>query len=566
MVRTAILQFGRRHVGRAAHPRNAQPVVECLEDRVLFNINISQLSQPGNQSEGTIALDPTNSNRMFAASNSEWVPRVMARYSVDGGTTWLQSNLSQIPVGLGDPQATFDTYGNLYLTYITHEVPTRVVVAVSYNAGISFLSQDFEYFGEGDRPSIAAGIGGAGISEVQACVSFARLSVGIVASCAPVYGFGLVDSFGALWLAPGSYGGNYGSIAISRGPGYSGQVMVTYALFTGGGNPTSIFVNTAGPLLLLGFRPPVLVSNTNVGYPYIIPPQPTRGIAANPSLAYDVSGLVVGGHGRAYLAYVDAPSPMSTDTNIFLRYSDDVGQTWSAAEQLNDDQGANSQFMPQIAVDQTSANVAIAWSDARNSAGNNTVEIYATVKILGGPRRPNRVVSPGPSDENAAATPNDCGDYNTMTARSNWFYPIWADNSVDAFGNSLLVPPNGPWGNLARTFDMATKRVDFQDFLPGPLAPLIADPALLLAAPTQPVATVTSLINERVSCSSMPLLISEPRQLDWLLSTLTAQFGRTSATASESHSDAGHGWVTGVPGLEEAWFADLAPPIETFAK
>jgi hypothetical protein len=54
--------------------KNYRPFVETLEDRCLpsisltvgSNVNISQM--PGVQAEGTIAVDPTNPQRLFSSS------------------------------------------------------------------------------------------------------------------------------------------------------------------------------------------------------------------------------------------------------------------------------------------------------------------------------------------------------------------------------------------------------------------------------------------------------------------------------------------------------------------
>src|SRR5207245_8720249 len=46
-----------------------------------------------------------------------------------------------------------------------------------------------------------------------------------------------------------------------------------------------------------------------------------------------------------------APAPNSTNTNIFVRFSDDNGRTWSNPVKVNDDSGAaTSHFQPALAV------------------------------------------------------------------------------------------------------------------------------------------------------------------------------------------------------------------------
>src|SRR5262249_20426288 len=154
-------------------------------------------------------------------------------------------------------------------------------------------------------------------------------------------------------------GGSFGNIAI----GPSGQVMVTYQSPSGGQGPSTIYVNLdANGLAAGGFGSRIKVTTTNVGGFDYIPAQPDRSVDAEANLVYDRSG---GAHnGRVYLVYTDESPNESNNTDIFERYSDNNGTTWSAPLRVNDDTGTNSQFLPMIAVDQTTGNVAIAWYDA----------------------------------------------------------------------------------------------------------------------------------------------------------------------------------------------------------
>jgi hypothetical protein len=447
--------------------------LECLEDRTTPTpVNISQTpfgQGPGGQkSEGTIAIDPTNASRLFAASNKADGTGLFAAYSADGGSTWTPTDLSGLPVGCCDAQATFDSYGNLYMTYLTDSAPHFTVVAVSYSDGQWF--DQYELFGSDagtDQPSIAAGPGGATISLVQAAVSYHDNATNdIVVAAAPVYGFGLVDSFGARWQVPGSDGASFGDIAIGpEGAGIQGHIMVTYEKPVNNAGPAQIFVNLAPPLLLpFGFGPAVFVTDTNVGGFYPIPAavDPNRGIDAEANLSWDRSGFVnPGDDGRVYLIYLDSPAVGSPDTDVYVRYSDDSGITWSNRVRVNDDSAGATQFMPDIAVDQVTGEVAAAWYDTRNDLTNTTAEVYASVSLSGVLWQPNQALSAGPSDALITANPNSFGDYNTMDAYGGVFYYIWADNS----GLITPAPLNLPY------FDMATVRAQFSSFFPPPPPP-----------------------------------------------------------------------------------------------
>src|SRR5207248_9545184 len=99
-------------------------------------------------------------------------------------------------------------------------------------------------------------------------------------------------------------------------------------------------------------------------------------------LAYDNSN---GPHrGRLYMVYTDRANTTTTDTNIFTRFSDNDGATWSSPLRVNTDAGTNSQFFSKIALDPTTGNIAVVWYDARNSGSNNRAELWGTVSADGG--------------------------------------------------------------------------------------------------------------------------------------------------------------------------------------
>ena len=158
--------------------------------------------------------------------------------------------------------------------------------------------------------------------------------------------------------------------------------------------------------------------------------------------------------GRLYLSYTDAASVGSSNTNIKLIHSDNSGTTWSKAVVVNDDDGSNSQFLPSIAVDQSTGNVAVSWYDARNDQANVKTEFFAALSNNGGASfLPNLQVSDGTSNAanplvSGVARSNQYGDATAVAFAGGVFAPIWADNSTELVGN-----PDTP------QFDLATERV-----------------------------------------------------------------------------------------------------------
>ena len=105
------------------------------------DVNITRLA--GNQAEATIALDPTNTQRLFEASN----PGTTAFRSTDGGTTWTQVAVAGDPNSppCCDNVAVFDDFGNLFLVYLglgpNGELgggDNTVTLLLSTNAGQTF--------------------------------------------------------------------------------------------------------------------------------------------------------------------------------------------------------------------------------------------------------------------------------------------------------------------------------------------------------------------------------------------------------------------------------------------
>jgi len=130
---------------------------------------------------------------------------------------------------------------------------------------------------------------------------------------------------------------------------------------------------------------------SQVGTGESVPASSTVGIDPSPSVAYDLSADAF--TGRLYLAYVDAPNPNSTATDILLRISNDSGMTWSDPITVNDDSSGNTHFAPHVAVDPVTGAVAVTWYDARNDNGlkqtgggtdaiaNNDVQVFGAVGI-----------------------------------------------------------------------------------------------------------------------------------------------------------------------------------------
>ncbi len=266
------------------------------------------------------------------------------------------------------------------------------------------------------------------------------------ASGAAVTGFGQVGAFDVNEVVPGTNNCTYGDIAI----GPNGQVMQVCTLTESGQGGGKLFVNVdpdgLGPA---GFGSRVFVVDTHVGGFDFIPAQPDRSIDAEPGLAWDRTGGAH--HGRVYLVYTLEVKNESDNTDIFVRYSDDNGATWSQGVWVNDDTTVNSQFLPKIALDQTTGNLAVVWYDARNDLGkggpgdtngkpNDDAQFWGAFSTDGGLTfTPNMQISAGTSNSHDSHNGIDYGDYSGLAFYGGIAHPAWSDNS-----NSTGNNPNGP--------------------------------------------------------------------------------------------------------------------------
>jgi Ca2+-binding RTX toxin-like protein len=158
-----------------------------------------------------------------------------------------------------------------------------------------------------------------------------------------------------------------------------------------------------------------------------IPAQPDRGIFSVATVDVD------GSNGRVYVSYTDRPNTASNDTDIFVRFSDDSGASWSAPIQVNDDATTTSQFLPRMAIDQTTRVVYATWYDARNDAANNQqVDVFISKSLDGALNwSPNQQLTGARSDESTANPArdngNNYGEYLGLSAHNGVAHAVWTD-------------------------------------------------------------------------------------------------------------------------------------------
>ncbi len=229
--------------GSATSPKSSTPQ----------NVDVSQRHL--NESETTIAVNPTNPQNIVIVSNvghheAGLSAGMFAAVSFDGGATWtrrLVGNNDNLGDACCDPSLSFDEYGNLFMTYL-YQVENLVPVALSTDGGLTFNiitniaapanapakkspGDNRGLFRYVDQPTITAAKG-------QVWVIF-NAGGPMFATGAPVTGFGQVGAFFTGEVVPGTNNCTYGDVAI----GPAGQVMQVCALTSTGQGGGKIFVN-----------------------------------------------------------------------------------------------------------------------------------------------------------------------------------------------------------------------------------------------------------------------------------------------------------------------------------
>jgi len=234
-------------------------------------------------------------------------------------------------------------------------------------------------------------------------------------------------------------------------------------------DPNDVVMTATNGLVVKGSITPI--------YPTAAPSSPV-GLGPGLVMASDNTlGSFSPYEGRIYAAFVgyynvtvDGVKNPTTNTDIFLTYSDDGGRSWSEPVQVNNDTAAldgysaantiggnpndivtgRTQFQPELAVDQTTGTLVISWRDARDDAANARVATYITTSIDGGqsfsaqtyanPQNTAVDAITGQADVLGPLSDNESGGnshtdgtfgYGTsmgLAVSGGQLYPIWAGN------------------------------------------------------------------------------------------------------------------------------------------
>ena len=197
------------------------------------------------------------------------------------------------------------------------------------------------------------------------------------------------------------------------------------------------------PSSVMAVPPQAPIFTTNLAVE-LITANGQRSAIPTPDIDWDLDTSRFPPIGRPYLVFTSEDPQVADDTDVQASYAtiDPVTMLWSwaPAVRVNDDKPdppaqpgpgeTFAQFFPDIAVDQFTGHVAIAWQDARNSTANDQTDLFMAFSTDDGNQYgPNIRVSDGQSTPDPNDLENTHGDYLGLAFRDGIAHPVWVDNS-----------------------------------------------------------------------------------------------------------------------------------------
>lgn len=391
--------------------------------------------------ECSVANNPQNPLQYYAVWNSTGTAGGKGYYTNDG-YTWNAGNPSWTGMW-GDVVVSYDSLGNLaYQNMYGSGTVQGVKVAMSSNNGQTW----------GSPVTAMSGSDKNWIFSDQTSGPYANYIYGIMTnSSSSGQNFSKSDNLGVNWSSPANFSNTSipgSTVAVGPEGGISGGAVYAVANTGSSFNSTYQFyksTNGGQTFTLKSSQQYANTVGTQVNGRNAVQNMRTRPY---PFIACDNS---YGPHrGRLYLVYAsNNPSGNGNKPDIFCRYSDDGGTTFSAAKVVNDDPNStsNHNWFPAIWCEKNTGRLYISWLDTRDCPTSDSSLVYATYTDDGVTFAPNQKISNKKMKINCTScggggTPMYLGDYNGVTANPKTSMLAWTDFRDNNFGSYVAYFPD----------------------------------------------------------------------------------------------------------------------------
>ncbi|MFN8143833.1 MAG: T9SS type A sorting domain-containing protein [Bacteroidia bacterium] len=390
-----------------------------------------------NSNEPAICIDRTNPANMYVGCNqnsgSAWAG---AYYSHDYGSTWDSSTLNSVVEPFGDPCMLTDDSGYVYFihdargsgTYVNLD---RLICNRSIDHGVTYTQEtyiDYDTAYGHDKPF-------ACIDQNPGSPYKNNIYVGFLA-------YPISNTYQLGFCKSSDRGQTWSPVQLLLNQGQTRSYPYS-ALTTGPNGELYVICNSDSGIL---FNKSMDGGNTWMNAPLNIDSSNSRIQTIPESFYTNATGSLIQvacdksngpGRGNIYVTYGRNKSNLYFESDVYFLRSSDGGNTWSSPVKISDGDTGYLQFLPAIAVDDSSGNIFISYYDTRDYT--KLTNVYMTYSADQGITFNNvKITDSRPLYFNASGS--FFGHYMMLDATANLIRPSWTE--VNKVGSQIQISVN----------------------------------------------------------------------------------------------------------------------------
>jgi hypothetical protein len=372
--------------------------------------------------EPSIAINLENTNNIVAG-----IVLDRAIYTEDGGATWQEKTVTS-PFGVyGDPAVVSDTDGNFYFFHLADPSGKgrsneawldRIVVNKSKDGGASW--NDGVSIGHNPPKDQDKQWPTVNLKNNNLYVTWTQFDAygSKDPSCQSNILFSKSTNKGEKWSKPVVLSQTAGDCIDDDNTTEGAVPATTYdgKVFVAWSNQGMIFFDRSYDGGDTWLRNDIAIFEHPGGWAMDIP-----GISRCNGMPVLVCDNSKSAHtGMLYLVWADQRNGES-DTDIWFSRSNNYGDNWTIPTRINDDAPGKHQFLPWLAIDQTTGYLYVVFYD-RRAHEDTTTDVYLAYSTDAGQTFTNVKISEAPFVPDASVF---FGDYNNIAAHAGVIAPIW---------------------------------------------------------------------------------------------------------------------------------------------